>query len=96
MYAENVEDYYPYAVIRTTDTKEIENEDGTKEIIEEEQLGLDYSRFVPQIIKMIQLQQEEIDTLKNEVGELRRENESLKQRLENLESWMEEIFARLA
>ena len=32
MYAENVEDYYPYAVIRTTDTKEIENEDGTKEI----------------------------------------------------------------
>lgn len=96
MYAENVEDYYPYAVIRTTDTKEIENEDGTKEIIEEEQLGLDYSRFVPQMIKMIQLQQEEIDTLKNEVGELRSENESLKQRLENLESRMEEIFARLA
>ena len=58
--------------------------------------GVDYSSFVPHLIKMAQIQQKEINELKNEVGELRREKESSRLRLENLESQMEKVLTTLA
>lgn len=58
--------------------------------------GVDYSSFVPHLIKMVQIQQKEINELKNEVGELRRENESSRLRLENLESQMKKVLTTLA
>ena len=50
--AEEVAEVQEYAVYRNPD-KEIE--------------GLDYSKFVPQLIRMVQLQQEEIDWLKEKI-----------------------------
>lgn len=51
--AEEVAEVDEYPVYRTPD--------GTIE-------GLDYSKFVPQLIKMVQLQQKEIDELRKELG----------------------------
>ena len=55
MLAEEVAKINPYPVVY--------DEDGQPE-------GLDYSKFVPQLIKMIQIQQDIIDTLEDRVAKL--------------------------
>lgn len=78
MIAEDIEKVYSYPVIKKAD-----------EAGKLESVGLDYSRFIPQMIKMTQLQQKEIDSLKAE-------NESLKQRLSTVESRLEEVLSRIS
>ena len=80
--AEQAIEIIPYAVSLDYETKEPDS--------------VDYSKFVPHLIKMVQIQQKEINELKNEVGELRREKESSRLRLENLESQMEKVLTTLA
>lgn len=92
MFAEDIKEYYPYAVIETVNSKEIEDENGNKETIQEESVGLDYSRFVPQMIKMIQLQEDDIVSLKNEVESLKYENQLLHSRLDAIEEILSNKF----
>ena len=57
MIAEEVEEINPYPVVYDSD--------GRPE-------GLDYSKFIPQLIKMAQIQQAEIDNLRQHIAELER------------------------
>ena len=67
--AEEVLPYFP-AVVNVPDNYD-ESEFDEEKGINQKILSIDYSKFIPYIIKMVQIQQKEIDELKNEVSSLK-------------------------
>ena len=72
MIAEEILDIYPNLVQIPNNYDEEETREKIKNGDFAQTLSIDYSKFVPYLIKMVQMQQKEIDELKNQIKELKK------------------------